>query len=104
MWCTYCKKDTHNDAECWSTRPGGWKPYRGVDVTCKHSPPLVLLSGQVAVSGQAGLYVCPWCKIETLETKLAIAEALLTRSANAPMSDWSSSNQAIIDHVRDRDK
>ena len=26
-WCEYCKVDTHNDAECGSTRPGNWKPY-----------------------------------------------------------------------------
>lgn len=24
-WCDYCQKDTHNDAECWCTRPVGWK-------------------------------------------------------------------------------
>lgn len=23
-WCYYCKADTHNDAECWSTRPADW--------------------------------------------------------------------------------
>lgn len=20
-WCNYCQKNTHNDSECWSTRP-----------------------------------------------------------------------------------
>ena len=25
-WCYYCGKDTHNDAECNSTRPKDWKP------------------------------------------------------------------------------
>lgn len=22
----YCRANTHNDSECWSTRPAGWKP------------------------------------------------------------------------------
>lgn len=21
MWCSYCRKADHNDAQCWSTRP-----------------------------------------------------------------------------------
>lgn len=25
-WCYYCGKDTHNDAECNSTRPKDWQP------------------------------------------------------------------------------
>ena len=25
-WCYYCRKDTHNDAECHSTRPKDWQP------------------------------------------------------------------------------
>lgn len=28
-WCTYCRKDNHNDSECWSTRPAGWLPGPG---------------------------------------------------------------------------
>ena len=24
-WCSYCQKDNHNDAECWSTRPANWE-------------------------------------------------------------------------------
>lgn len=27
-WCTYCRADTHNDAECWCTRPADWHPGR----------------------------------------------------------------------------
>jgi len=23
-WCSYCRVDSHNDAECWCTRPAGW--------------------------------------------------------------------------------
>lgn len=25
-YCFYCRANTHNDSECWSTRPAGWKP------------------------------------------------------------------------------
>jgi hypothetical protein len=25
-WCHYCRKDSHHDAECWSTRPVNWSP------------------------------------------------------------------------------
>lgn len=25
-YCYYCKKDDHNDSECWSTRPADWRP------------------------------------------------------------------------------
>lgn len=24
-WCSYCQKNNHNDAECWSTRPANWR-------------------------------------------------------------------------------
>lgn len=25
-WCEFCKANTHNDSECWSTRPANWRP------------------------------------------------------------------------------
>lgn len=28
-YCSYCKNDTHNDSECWSTRPDNWKASDG---------------------------------------------------------------------------
>lgn len=31
-WCTYCRADTHNDAECWCTRPADWHPGQYVAV------------------------------------------------------------------------
>jgi len=27
-WCSYCEKDTHNDAECWCTRPAQSAPHQ----------------------------------------------------------------------------
>ncbi len=26
QWCAYCRKATHNDDKCWSTRPLNWRP------------------------------------------------------------------------------
>jgi len=26
MWCHYCRKANHDDAQCFSTRPAGWMP------------------------------------------------------------------------------
>lgn len=31
-WCTYCRADTHNDAECWCTRPADWHPGQFVPI------------------------------------------------------------------------
>lgn len=31
-WCTYCRADTHNDAECWCTRPADWHPGKYVPI------------------------------------------------------------------------
>lgn len=26
MWCHWCRKANHSDAQCFSTRPAGWTP------------------------------------------------------------------------------
>lgn len=31
-FCFYCGKNTHNDSECWSTRPADWRPRTNVNI------------------------------------------------------------------------
>lgn len=44
-YCEWCKSDTHNDAECWCTRPAGWKPTKQpteIDLSkCSLTPPAI---------------------------------------------------------------
>lgn len=59
-WCEYCQKDTHNDAECWSTRSVGWKP---VPMGGQH---IVLPNGQPALPLPAGERKTPESDAERL--------------------------------------
>lgn len=44
-WCEHCRKNTHNDAECWSTRAMTYSPPYAVnnaEVRGAYVPPVLL--------------------------------------------------------------
>ncbi len=40
-WCTYCRKDTHNDNECWCTRAAPECSQHGYAPSRPFSPPVL---------------------------------------------------------------
>jgi hypothetical protein len=48
-WCSYCGVDTHNDAECWCTRPADWSRERYPDAF--KFPPALQIRRSFTVKG-----------------------------------------------------
>lgn len=51
-WCTYCRKNDHNDNECWSTRPADWKVFT-------YDSRYVYIDNKLPSFNQLGLATCP---------------------------------------------
>lgn len=92
-WCTYCRKDNHNDAECWSTRPKDWKPderFNALGILNLHGKPIVPTTERLAFNcpkhgafGYAADGLCPWCKSER-----PVAEAVASVWMHPKMLQW----------------
>lgn len=87
-WCAYCMKDTHTDAECWSTRPADWHPGRNLPYIWPESPPA---SSSLARSIPENIVkgMLAGCRLDALE------QALNCYSPDDSATDWADKIRAL---------
>lgn len=111
-WCYYCGIDSHNDSECWSTRPALWGP-----TTKQQAARICFLEARleeiVKKIKPKSYYHCGCrfdnetdnpikeCLYHSLKESRAVATALDNLKTSCSKCEYSESDGSLVDHCSD---